>query len=118
MVPKLLLYSLYILGHFTAAQVNALDGVASAAEVACDLIKAQFPQLVSFSGMYFLSNLLCSTKDFEGEAQFENDIDHWAASSEQIATCSVEPSNSNEISEIVRLSPANYNRIIINMISR
>ena len=36
--------------------------------------------------------------------QYTEDIEHWAGSSTQDATCSVEPGNAEDVGKIVRLS--------------
>lgn len=40
-----------------------------------------------------------------GEGQFANDIDHWAISSEQASTCSVEPTSAEDVSALVSKVP-------------
>ena len=102
MVPKYALQILPIIGYATSLQAYSLKTRdSSAAQKACALIKSQFPQLVSFIGMLLLAYSDSLLNNIKGEDQFESAIEHWAASSEQKSTCSVEPTNSDEVSGIV-----------------
>ncbi|EJD05648.1 FAD-binding domain-containing protein [Fomitiporia mediterranea MF3/22] len=60
---------------------------ADAAAQACQLLQASFPQLVSFPG----------------SEQYETDIDHWAFTSSQNATCAVEPANADDVGAILKI---------------
>ncbi|KAL5514286.1 hypothetical protein ACEPAG_2374 [Sanghuangporus baumii] len=57
------------------------------ANAACQLLKAQFPQLTSFPG----------------DEQYVNDTEHWAVSSEQNSTCSIEPTSAEDASAIIQI---------------
>ncbi|KAH8109499.1 FAD-binding domain-containing protein [Phellopilus nigrolimitatus] len=59
----------------------------SAANKACQSLEKTFPQLVSFPG----------------SEQFADDVEHWTVSSEQNATCSIEPRSASDVSTIMQL---------------
>ncbi|PAV20386.1 FAD-binding domain-containing [Pyrrhoderma noxium] len=58
-----------------------------AAEKACGILKSRFPHLTSFPGAL----------------QFNNDTEHWAISSHQNATCSIEPGDAYDLSGIIKI---------------
>ncbi|KAL5523069.1 hypothetical protein ACEPAF_1336 [Sanghuangporus sanghuang] len=54
---------------------------------ACQLLKEAFPQLVAFPG----------------SEEYEADIEHWASTSTQDASCSVEPETADDVSRILKI---------------
>ncbi|KAL5476865.1 hypothetical protein ACEPAI_3051 [Sanghuangporus weigelae] len=67
----------------TTLTLRTDDGAAAA----CKLLKTQFPQLTSFPG----------------DEQYVNDTEHWAVSSEQNSTCSIEPTSAEDVSAIIQI---------------
>ncbi|KAL5521679.1 hypothetical protein ACEPAF_2427 [Sanghuangporus sanghuang] len=57
------------------------------AVIACNLLKKKFPKLTSFPGT----------------EQFVNDTEHWAISSQQNSTCSIEPTSAEDASAIIQI---------------
>ncbi|TDL24028.1 FAD-binding domain-containing protein [Rickenella mellea] len=71
------------LGGAVSAQVTTDSH--SAASKACGLLKIELPNLIAFPG----------------SAQYGSDIAHWATSSVQNATCSIEPQTSKDVATIL-----------------
>lgn len=70
---------------------------------ACQLLQELFPQLVSFPGK-LMRTLLAQRKmtdSTSGEEKYTNDTAHWAISSQQNSTCSIEPQSADDVSIIV-----------------
>ncbi|KAL5514287.1 hypothetical protein ACEPAG_2375 [Sanghuangporus baumii] len=57
------------------------------AVIACNLLEKKFPELTSFPGT----------------EQFDNDTEHWAISSQQNSTCSIEPTSAEDVSAIIQI---------------
>ncbi|KAL5476864.1 hypothetical protein ACEPAI_3050 [Sanghuangporus weigelae] len=57
------------------------------AVIACNLLKKKLPELTSFPGT----------------EQFDNDTEHWAISSQQNSTCSIEPTSAEDVSAIIQI---------------
>ncbi|OCB87794.1 FAD-binding domain-containing protein [Sanghuangporus baumii] len=77
-------------GLFFATSLQTLGASTSVdqgAAKACRLLKESLPELVYFPGA----------------AQYVNDTAHWAISSQQNATCSVEPQSADDVSTIVKI---------------
>ncbi|KAI5120619.1 hypothetical protein M0805_008094 [Coniferiporia weirii] len=75
-----------------ASAIDALAQLSSfggpyAARKACAMLRKSFPQLVAFPGA----------------EQFVNDTEHWTVSSEQNATCSIEPESTADVSAILEV---------------
>ncbi|EJD05533.1 FAD-binding domain-containing protein [Fomitiporia mediterranea MF3/22] len=70
----------------TAQQVWPRDNPAGANK-ACQLLQDSFPHLVFFPG----------------SDQYLNDTEHWAVSSQQNSTCSIEPETTDDISAIIKI---------------
>lgn len=70
------------------APVRRTDNNDSAGAVkACQLLNASFPQLTSFPGT----------------EQYDNDNEHWAVTSEQNSTCSIEPTSAEDVGAIIKI---------------
>lgn len=99
LVPSLFLVALFAnLGSSASVEHKALK--------ACQLLKEKFSGLVSFPGK--MSDVLCTglltndlTFSLSGTQQFANDAAHWAISSQQNATCSIEPEDADDVSAVV-----------------
>ncbi|KAH8116010.1 FAD-binding domain-containing protein [Phellopilus nigrolimitatus] len=67
--------------------IGSEDGSSTAADKACQSLNETFPEIVSFPG----------------SEQFADDVEHWTVSSQQNATCSVEPRDTSDVSAIMKL---------------
>ncbi|KAL5522235.1 hypothetical protein ACEPAF_2092 [Sanghuangporus sanghuang] len=66
---------------------DAVDTSTDPATKACQLLANAFPQLVAFPG----------------SEQYSSDIEHWAFTSTQNATCTIEPETADDVGEILKI---------------
>ncbi|EJD05535.1 FAD-binding domain-containing protein [Fomitiporia mediterranea MF3/22] len=80
-------FTVFVTPTFIGPVVRTTSEDLSRAVKACELLKDNFPELVSFPG----------------SENFINDIEHWAFSSEANSTCSFEPRTAEDVSAAIKI---------------
>lgn len=107
------MFSEYLVGLNSGltALLALLQGHSSPATTACQLLQEQIPSAVFFQGMYTARRISCQPLKvlfLVGSDIYAAAVHHNSLSSQQNATCVVEPSTPEEVSTVVSI---NYNSV-------